>query len=57
MVVALRPCRVLLEGSIDVDIVTDPENPFDPGNMTFAREDENDEIDGNNNKSVWDNAW
>ena len=51
MVITLRPIQMI------ADSFTKGEGDFDPGNMTFAREDENNETDGNNNYSVWDNAW
>ena len=54
MVVALRPCSMLLEGSIEVDIVTNPDDTFDPTEegTVFSREGE-----GSSNNSIWDNVW
>ena len=54
MVITLRPIHML------ADSFNKGDGDFDPGNMTFSREDniQEDNTDNTNNRSnVWDNIW
>lgn len=54
LIVTLRTCGVLLDGSPAFDIVNDPDDPpFNPDEegIQFSRED------NQSSNNVWDNAW